>query len=131
MARRPGGRLLRLLLDEHLSPEIARQLRARGHDVVGVGERADLVGREDRVHFASVREERRAIVTVDVGDFRPLLAMAMRSGARTYGFVCVPRRLASRQHIGAVVDALDRLLAENPHDEDLADRGGEIWLQAP
>lgn len=40
MAGRPGGPVtVRLLLDEHLSPEIAHQLRARGHDAIAVGER--------------------------------------------------------------------------------------------
>ncbi len=33
---------MRLLLDEHCSPEIARQLRTLGHDVVAVAERPDL-----------------------------------------------------------------------------------------
>ncbi|MFL5839912.1 MAG: DUF5615 family PIN-like protein [Thermoleophilaceae bacterium] len=71
---------LEAALDEHLSPEIARQLRDRGHDVVAVGERSDLRGRSDRVHFASLPDERRAIVTRDLGDFRSLLAAALRSG---------------------------------------------------
>ena len=33
---------MRLLLDEHLSPEIAASLRSRGHDVVAVSERGEL-----------------------------------------------------------------------------------------
>ena len=131
MARGPGSdRRVRLLLDEHLSPEIARQLRARGHDVIAVKERPELIGRSDRVHFASMPEQRRAIVTQDLGDFRPLLAEAMRAPTKTYGLVCVPARVSlSRAAIGQMVDALERLLADHPGDEDLIDRGGETWLR--
>jgi hypothetical protein len=130
MARGSGSdRRLRLLLDEHFSPEIARQLRSRGHDVLAVKERAELIGRPDRVHFASIPEQRRAIVTQDLADFRPLLAEALRSGTKTYGLVCVPARVSlSRKAIGSVVDTLEKLLQQNPGDEDLIDRGGETWL---
>jgi hypothetical protein len=120
---------LRLLLDEHLSPEIARQLRNRGHDVIAVGERHDLRGRSDRVHFAAAPNERRVIVTRDVADFRPLIADALSSSTPTYGLVCVPRRYAlSRQGIGALVGALDGLLKSLPGDDAVIRRGGEIWL---
>lgn len=120
---------MRLLLDEHLSPEIARQLRHRGHDVVAVGERSDLRGRSDRVHFASLPDERRAIVTRDLGDFRPLLAAALRSGTQTYGLVCVPLRFSSsRKELGRLVRALEALLESHPEDDSLIRRGGEIWL---
>jgi hypothetical protein len=131
MARRSGSnRRVRLLLDEHFSPEIARQLRARGHDVIAVKERPELIGRPDRVHFASMPEQRRAIVTQDLGDFRPLLAEAMRAGAQTYGLVCVPARVSlSRKAIGELVRSLERLLQSNPADKDLLDLGGETWLQ--
>jgi len=125
-----SDRRVRLLLDEHFSPEIARQLRALGHDVVAVKERHELVGRPDRVHFALMPEQRRAIVTQDLGDFRPLLSEAMRAGTKTYGLVCVPARVSlSRRAIGKLVSQLDRLLQLNPGDEDLLDRGGETWLQ--
>jgi hypothetical protein len=121
---------LKLLLDEHLSPEIARPLRARGHDVVAVGERADLRGRSDRVHFASLADEQRAIVTRDLGDFRPLLADAVRRGGKTYGLVCVPGRFPlSREGIGRLVRALDVLLRELPEVDAAIALGGEIWLQ--
>lgn len=131
MARGSGSnRRVRLLLDEHFSPEIARQLRARGHDVIAVKERSELIGRPDRVHFAAMPEQRRAIVTQDLGDFRPLLAQAMRAGRKTYGLVCVPARVSlSRQAIGQVAASLEQLLRKNPEDDDLADRGGETWLQ--
>jgi predicted nuclease of predicted toxin-antitoxin system len=123
---------LRLLLDEHLSPEIARQLGDRGHDVVAVGERSDMRGRSDRVHFASLPDERRAIVTRDLGDFRPLLAAALRSGTQTYGLVCVPRRFASsRKELGRLVRALKALLESHPEDDAVVRRGGEVWLDDP
>lgn len=130
MARGPGSnRRVKLLLDEHFSPEIARQLRAQGHDVIAVKEHPDLIGRPDRVHFASMPEQRRAIVTQDLGDFRPLLAEGMRSGTKTYGLVCVPARISlSRQALGQVVESLAQLLQQHPSDEDLINRGGEIWL---
>jgi predicted nuclease of predicted toxin-antitoxin system len=131
VARRPGSdRRVKLLLDEHFSPEIARQLRAHGHDVIAVKEHPELIGRSDRVHFASIPQQRRAIVTQDLGDFRPLLAEAMRSGTKTYGLVCVPARVSlSRRTIGQVVESLAQLLQLHPGDEDLIDRGGEIWLR--
>jgi hypothetical protein len=120
-----------LLLDEHFSPEIARQLRVRGHDVIAVKEHTELIGRADRVHFASMPAQRRAIATQDLGDYRPLLVQAMRAGTKTYGLVCVPARVSlSREAIGQVVDSLDQLLQRHPGEEDLVDRGGEIWLPA-
>jgi predicted nuclease of predicted toxin-antitoxin system len=123
---------LKLLLDEHLSPEIARQLRERGHDVVAVGERAGLRGRPDRVHFASLPDEQRAIVTRDLADFRPLLAEALRRGGKTYGLVCVPRRFSlNRAGIGRLVRALDALLQARPEADAAIALGGEIWLQDP
>lgn len=123
---------MRLLLDEHLSPEIARQLRGRGHDVLAVGERHDLRGRSDRVHLASQPDQKRVIVTRDLGDFRPLLAEALRSGRRTYGLVCVPRRFSlSRKEIGRLVHALDALLQGHPAEDAIVRRGGEIWLEDP
>jgi predicted nuclease of predicted toxin-antitoxin system len=123
---------LKLLLDEHLSPEIARQLRELGHDVTAVAERADLRGRPDRVHFATLPGEQRAIVTRDLGDFRPLLAEALRRGSKTYGLVCVPRRFPlSRDAIGRIVAALDALLQAHTEVDAAITLGGEIWLQDP
>lgn len=133
MARRPSRAVgLRLLLDEHFSPEIARQLRARGYDVVAVGERPELRGRPDRVHFASLPDQQRAIVTRDLGDFRPLLAEALRRGTPTYGIVCVSHRFPlSRKDIGRLVTALATLLDASPAPDAVIKAGGEVWLEDP
>ena len=121
---------MRLLLDEHFSAEIARSLRARGHDVVAATERPELSGLADRAQFACAPEERRAVVTRDVGDFRPLLAAALRRGLETYGLVCVSRRFRStRAAMGKIVTALDEFLRAHPRDDELTRRyGGEYWL---
>ncbi len=131
MACRPRRAVgLRLLLDEHFSPEIARQLRARGYDVVAVSERGDLRGRPDRVHFASLPDQQRAVVTRDLGDLRPLLADALRRGTPTYGIVCVSHRFPlTRKDIGRLVGALAALLDANPEPDAIIKKGGEVWLE--
>jgi len=75
--------------------------------------------------------ERRAIVTEDVGDFRPLLARALRAGEPTFGLVCVsprrfPRNLAS---VGRLVAALHALLPACSEEDAAVAAGGEIWLE--
>lgn len=123
---------MRLLLDEHFPQEIARQLRARGHDVVAVTERPDLTGLADDVHFASAPDERRAIVTRDFRGFRPLLTEAMDRGRETYGLVCVPWRFPpGRKGIGRLARALDAFLTAHADDDAVIKRGGEIWLEEP
>ena len=133
MARRSRRAVgLKLLLDEHFSPEIARQLRQLGHDVIAVSERPELRGRPDRVHFASLPDQQRAIVTRDLGDFRPLLAEALRRGTPTYGIVCVSHRFPlTRSDIGRLVGALAALLDANPDPNDIIRQGGEVWLEDP
>lgn len=122
-------RCLRLLLDEHFSPKIARGLRELGHDVIAVKERPDLIARSDRAHFASTRDQRRAIVTQDLGDFRPLLEQAANAGETTYGLICVPSKVRLRREAtGQLIAVLDRLLKENPDDDAAVKRGGEIWM---
>ena len=133
MARRPRRAVgLKLLLDEHFSPEIARQLRQLGHDVIAVSERPELRGRPDRVHFASLPEQPRAIVTRDLGDFRPMLAEALRRGIPTYGIVCVSHGFPlTRKEIGRLVRALAALMDASPEVDAVIKQGGEVWLEDP
>jgi len=119
---------VRLLLDEHFSPRIARELRARGHDAVAVSERADLIGRSDAAELEAMAGEGRAIATEDVADYAPLGRARVRDGARHAGLVFTNSRRfpRSEEGIGALVRALAELMAAHPGPLALENR--ELWL---
>jgi hypothetical protein len=122
---------VRLLLDEHYSPEIARQLRGRGHDVIAVAERADLVGLSDEELLRRMARERRAIMTNNVKDFVPLTSRALLEGSDHYGLLLTSDKSMPRRNdaIGCVVDALDTFL--QCHQTEDSCRNQVQWLSAP
>jgi predicted nuclease of predicted toxin-antitoxin system len=120
----------RLLLDEHVSPLVARVLCEQGFDVVACGVHESLKRRADVVLFAGAPDQRRAIVTRDVADFRPLLHEAIRAGTPTYGLICLSRAVSLRRDAaGALAARLAALLRACPEDDAIVSRfGGEHWL---
>ena len=114
---------MKLVLDEHYSKLIAEQLRARGHDVVSVKERADLEGLLDDQLFATMAVEQRAILTENWADFGRLMQQAAASGATHYGVVFSSRQQLprSRETVGLYVDVLDGFLTRHPGDDALRD----------
>jgi hypothetical protein len=119
---------VRLLLDELLSPAIARELRERGHDVLAIAEQTGWAALSDPEVVALARTERRAIVTNNLRDYRPLHADAITPGGPGhFGMVFMPvsyRR--TKADTGRIIPALEARLIEYPGDEDLAN--GECWL---
>ena len=116
---------MRLLLDEHFSPEIARQLRARGHDVVAAAELSDLSGLTDADLLAWAAIESRALVTENLGDFAELHRRSVLRGRPHAGLIFTsPRRFPrTRRAIGRLVKALGELPASEP------EIGGDVrWL---
>jgi hypothetical protein len=119
---------VKLLLDEMLTPAIARELRSRGYDVDAVAAHHDRKGLSDPDVLALARTERRAIVTNNLRDFRPLHHDAITpGGAGHFGMVFIPAsyRLA-KDNLGKIIAALEAILRANPGDDDLAN--GETWL---
>jgi hypothetical protein len=118
---------LRLVLDEHLSPVIATSLRQRDHDVVSVME-VNLGGAADSVVLDWAMRVGRAVVTVDVGDFRPLHQASVDRGQETAGLVLLSssRFLPARSAFGVLIEALDAFLTSHPGQHDLA--CVEHWL---
>src|SRR5205823_12847610 len=81
LVRWPGCRqAVRLLLDELLSPAIARELRERGHDVLAIADHPGWVALSDPEVMPLARTERRAVVTNNLRDYRPLHADAIMPG---------------------------------------------------
>lgn len=113
---------MRLLLDEHLSPAIADQLRARAYDVVTVVE-AGLAGMTDERVLAWAVREQRAVVTNNIRDFRSLHADSLRTSSPHYGIVLVATGKYSlpRDNVGPLVAALDQLLRRSPAANALQD----------
>ena len=119
---------MKLLLDEMLSPAIARELRSRGYDVEAVAGNADREALSDPEVLALARAEHRALVTNNLRDFRPLHHEAITPGGPGhYGMIFLPgsyRR--TRADTGRIIAALEAILTEYPDEADLAD--GEAWL---
>ena len=117
---------MKLLVDEMWSPEIARQLRLHGHDVVSVHERDQLKGKVDRVIFDGAQEEGRALVTDNAKDFRPLIATEIEERGSYFRLVLTDNHRFPRHRpgtLGRMVIALSSLLESNI---DLTNR--KIWL---
>jgi NADPH-dependent 2,4-dienoyl-CoA reductase/sulfur reductase-like enzyme len=121
---------VKLLLDEHYSPEIARQLRTRGHDVVAVAERDELVGLGDDELLRRMAQERRALMTNNVKDFIPLASRAALEADDHYGLLFTSDRSMPRRGdaIGRFVEALDGFLQR--HEDEGSYRNQIQWLSA-
>lgn len=102
---------------------IARELRARGHDVVSVHESPGSGTSDERV-LDHARFEGRAVLSENVRDFRPLAAALLVAGERHAGLVFTTDKRWPRSDPGALIAALEALLismSEQPVD-------GELWL---
>ncbi len=119
---------MKLLLDEMLTPDIARELRARGHDVEAVSGHPAWEALSDSEVMAIARAERRAVVTNNLRDFRPLHHEAVvPGGPGHFGMIFMPSAYRrTKNDIGRIIAALEAKLAEYPGEGDLAN--GETWL---
>lgn len=111
-----------------LSPVIARQLRDRGQDVEAIKGHPHRQALSDVEVLELARSQRRALVTNNLVDFRPLHAEAITPGGPGhFGIVFIPGNYrCTKADVGRLVKALEAKLAEFPGDTDLAN--GETWL---
>jgi Domain of unknown function (DUF5615) len=119
---------VRLLLDEHYAPQIARQLRQRNHDVVSVVERPDLAGLADSDLLERMASEERVILTENAIDFVVLTQQWTVAGMDHAGVLLTsPQRMPrSKATIGLFVRTLDAFLTQHPAKD--ACRNEVRWL---
>lgn len=116
---------MRLLLDAHISAQhIGEALRADGHDVLAVIERADLDGASDEQVLSLAAAERRILVTHNVRHFAPLLLEWAEAGRSHAGCVLVAR--IDHSQFGIVLRGLRLLLEQRPEPDQWADLA--LWL---
>jgi Domain of unknown function (DUF5615) len=119
---------VRLCLDEMYSPQIAVALREAGHDVDCAKERPELQNLPDEELLSVMTQERRALLTENASDFRPIAKRLAAENVSHYGLVfssnsSMPR---GKGTIGLYMHALSDLLQRHPGDDDLVDQ--EEWL---
>lgn len=116
---------MRLLLDEMISPKIARELRSKGFDVQAIkGDRPDLEAVADREIVRRIAAEKRTLVSNDVLDCQLIHNQMQAAGEEHYGLIftsdsTMPRNKAS---IPLWVKALEKVLTEHPADDTLKNR---------
>jgi predicted nuclease of predicted toxin-antitoxin system len=119
---------VKLLLDEMLTPVIARELQARGHDAEAVAGHPDREALSDSDVLALARAEHRALVTNNLRDFRPLHHEAITPGGPGHhGMIFIPgtyRR--TKNDTGKIITALEHILAQHATEDGLAN--SETWL---
>lgn len=111
---------MRLLLDEHLSPKVAAELRKIGIDAVSLieDEYSDVQGMSDDVVFERAVSEDRAFVTYNYADFAKLHRDFVLRGRGHFGIVLVPRGKIPSSDKGAQVRALSGLCSMGENVED-------------
>lgn len=111
---------MRLVLDEMISPAVARRLSKGGFDVQSIKGWPTIEGASDEEVLLWAATDRRTLVTFDA-DFFDLHTRCRQYGHDHFGIIVldkdrVPRR---RADIGVVVEVLDRLLRRHPTDDAL------------
>ncbi|MGI8984542.1 MAG: DUF5615 family PIN-like protein [Acidimicrobiales bacterium] len=111
---------MRLLLDTHHSPSVARHLHERGHDVIAAAAEPMLASLPDDELLGEATRDRRAVVTENAKDFDRIVRGWAARGEHHAGVIFTsPRRFhrASQAYPANLVAALAALLDDPPTTE--------------
>lgn len=105
--------MLKLLLDEHISPDVADGLRRRNPSLVVRGmaewENGNFLGQDDFACLLAAAAQRLTLVTYDRRSIPPLLKRWAEEGRNHAGVIFVDEKTISPADIGALVRALTDL----------------------
>jgi hypothetical protein len=105
--------MLKLLLDEHISPDVANGLRGRSRSLVihwmTEWEGGDFLGEEDSACLLEAAKQGLTLVTYDRRTIPPLLKTWAEEERRHGGVIFVDKKTISPADIGGLVRALVQL----------------------
>jgi hypothetical protein len=105
--------MLRLLLDEHLSPEIAKGLRLKskslGVESLATWEGGRFLGLSDEAILKETAAQKRTLVTYDLRTIPPLLKTWIESGRDHAGVIFIDHKTIPSSNFGALIRALQKL----------------------
>jgi hypothetical protein len=108
--------MLKLLLDEHVSPDVANGLRRRNRDMevryLVEWENGRFLGQDDRACLREAAAQGLTLVTYDRRTIPPLLKTWAEDGSTHGGVVFVDEKTMSPTDIGDLVRALTSLARE-------------------
>jgi hypothetical protein len=108
--------VLKLLLDEHISPEVAKGLRRRDRSLAVCSmvewEEGSLLGQEDSACLQQAAAQGLTLVTYDRRTIPPLLKGWTEEGRCHAGVIFVDEKTMSPADIGGLVRALAFLVRE-------------------
>jgi hypothetical protein len=108
--------MLKLLLDEHISPDVADGLRRRHWSLVihwmAEWEGGGSLAKDDSACLLEAAEQGLVLVTYDRRTIPPLLKMWAEEGRRHGGVIFVDEKTISPADIGGLVRALFQLFKE-------------------
>ncbi len=117
--------MLKLLLDEHVSPDVARGMRRRDRRIVVLSmvkwEDGSFLGQDDADCLREATVQGLTLVTYDRRTVPPLLKAWAEQGRHHAGVIFVDEKTISPADIGGLVRALARLTKE-ASSWDWADR---------
>jgi hypothetical protein len=108
--------MLKLLLDEHISPDVAHGLRRRNHAMevryIVEWESGRFLGQDDRACLREAAAQGLTLVTYDRRTIPPLLKIWAEEGRTHGGVIFVDEKTISPADIGGLVRALSSLARE-------------------
>jgi hypothetical protein len=111
--------VLKLLLDEHISPAVAKGLRRRDGSLIAIAmtewENGDFLGQDDAVCLRNAARQGLTLVTYDLRTIPPLLKSWIEEGRRHSGVIFVDEKTSSPADIGGLIRALRLLIKETRH----------------
>jgi hypothetical protein len=108
--------MLKLLLDEHISPEVANGVQRRNRSLVVHSmvqwESGNFLGKEDSACLLEAAKHRLTLVTYDRRTIPPLLKLWAEEGRSHGGVIFVDEKTISPADLGGLVRALSSLAAK-------------------